>query len=171
MYCKKCGTKIIENAKFCRSCGYGTRGAVQAENKETIPKKNNYKSSKFKKIILITSSIILVGIIVVLGGFYFQKNYRVMKKSNLESVVRASEETNNKLSEANKAIEESNKQITTLNSSVSFWRSRSLQRSEPETVTEYVTEYVPVYDNSGVEDELRKLRRCIGSDYPGIWCI
>ena len=40
MYCRRCGTKLKENAKFCTNCGTNTEGEIQEvkENIKKIPK-------------------------------------------------------------------------------------------------------------------------------------
>src|SRR3989338_1895220 len=43
MYCKNCGNKVIENAKFCKNCGKGvTEQETKISSETTSPFKKNY---------------------------------------------------------------------------------------------------------------------------------
>lgn len=140
---------------------------------------------KKRKLVLIMVVLLLGLSVLALGVYYFRKEYRIVKKSDLENIVKTSEETSNKLSETEKIIEK----IVSLQTSVNpySWSNREKVGSDewikaivnpadpivtrtPQTVTEYVPQPYPAYDNSGLAEEMSKLRRCIGTDFPGIWC-
>ena len=140
---------------------------------------------KKRNLVLIGVVLFIVLSTLFLSGFYFHKKYRVVKKSDLENIVKTSEEMSNKLSETEKIIEK----IASLQASVNpySWSNREKVGSDewikaivnpadpivtrtPQTVTEYIPQSYPVYDSSGLAEEMSKLRRCIGTDSPWIWC-
>lgn len=82
MYCRKCGRKNRDNAKFCSGCG------------EPLVKvtKNPAKKSKIGPIIIV---LVLIAVLVALTGVYFAINKGLIpaKKSSKESEVVITEET------------------------------------------------------------------------------
>lgn len=60
MFCKKCGNQMMENEKFCTSCGTAVEGT------ENITAAETQTSSKNK-----SKKIVIIGIAVVILAFFF----------------------------------------------------------------------------------------------------
>ena len=69
MFCEKCGTKNLKNAKFCEKCGHKIIKDNKKETNESLEKIKNKIESLSKKTKIIMSMVIFIVIIsiVVLG--------------------------------------------------------------------------------------------------------
>ncbi len=65
MYCRKCGNQMMENEKFCASCGTAVEHIESANNIET---ENKSKIISMKKIAIIGGSIAIILFLLLLFG-------------------------------------------------------------------------------------------------------
>ena len=83
LVCKKCGTKLDANQKFCPSCGNPVNDCEQKvaseENKNSI----NVSKQKKNKIILLTSIVAFVIVVVIVLVLVFGGNRRKVNFSKL----------------------------------------------------------------------------------------
>lgn len=67
MYCRKCGSKLKDNAKFCSKCGITTEKTKVIEIKEDEEKLESKANSIVTLLIVLITIIISIGTIIVLN--------------------------------------------------------------------------------------------------------
>jgi hypothetical protein len=125
---------------------------------------------KEKKFLIALLFIILVaglGFGIYKGINYFDKNFSIVRKSKLENLIMESEMADKNLKNANGHIKERNEYIQSLLSVIDA--KDSVIQNRP-VITKTIYQPVPVNNNSGVEDAIRDLTRCLGTKFPEIWC-
>ena len=125
MLCKKCNTKNVKGAKFCKKCGnkLTTRTTTKKKNNKTtkeIKKEetiiDKYKKLPKKKKILVTT--ILIFLIILLGALCFYLNipsvsvernlnryFETSDKTKLANVKKVFRDNQNKVEETDKLID------------------------------------------------------------------
>lgn len=94
MYCQKCGTENIEEAKFCKDCGYKIiTEPIRTLNAETTFRKlntvksstpNKKKSTKTTFLIILKNVLAFIATIIFMGSVVFWLDYLFESRTEAE---------------------------------------------------------------------------------------
>lgn len=96
MYCKNCGNKLNDDAKFCTKCGAKTDQQIirpRSSVKEPV-NKGKYKSHKSHKSIILTGAVVILA--VVLAGGIVKKVGKAVGGDDKKTVTSTNANTNRK---------------------------------------------------------------------------